>query len=112
MNIAALEKMLASGKDSAMLRFGLGKAYLDEGEFQQAVGHFQACLHFDAEYSAAWKLLGIAYRDAGEASEAVASWDKGLLAAQGHGDKQSELEMTVFLKKLKKTMASDSAGSS
>lgn len=104
MNVAALEKMLAAGKDSAMLRFGLGKAYLDDGEFEQAIGHFQECLNFDAEYSAAWKLLGIACRDAGNASEAMMSWEKGILAAQRHGDKQSELEMTVFLKKLKKTL--------
>jgi hypothetical protein len=33
-------------------------------------------------------------------SGARQAWEKGMEAAQAHGDKQAEKEMTVFLKKL------------
>ena len=58
MSTEALEKMLAKGMDNALLRFGLGKGYLDAAEFALAAEHLQRCVEFDAQYSAAWKLLG------------------------------------------------------
>ncbi|AEA66209.1 Conserved hypothetical protein [Pseudomonas brassicacearum subsp. brassicacearum NFM421] len=54
----SLGKMLAKGVDNSLLRFGLGKGYLDLGEFARAAEHFQRCVGFDPRYSAAWKLLG------------------------------------------------------
>ncbi|GAA4094007.1 tetratricopeptide repeat protein [Zhongshania borealis] len=102
MNITALEKMLAKGNDSAMLRFGLGKAYLDDQNAEIAIGHFRHCVGMDPSYSAAWKLLGKALLQGGDASEAETAWQQGLAAAQEKGDKQTEREITVFLKKLSK----------
>jgi tetratricopeptide (TPR) repeat protein len=91
--IESLEKMLAKGVDNSLLRFGLGKGYLDLGENAKAVEHFRRCVEIDPKYSAAWKLLG-------KAQLALAAWEQGLEAARNHGDKQAEKEMTVFLKKL------------
>ena len=59
--LESLEKMLAKGVDNALLRFGLGKGYLDLGENAKAAEHFQRCVDFDPKYSAAWKLLGKAH---------------------------------------------------
>lgn len=56
--LESLEKMLAKGVDNSLLRFGLGKGYLDLGENAKAAEHFQRCVGFDPKYSAAWKLLG------------------------------------------------------
>jgi len=95
-----LEKMLAKGVDNALLRFGLGKGYLDRGEPAQAAEHLQRCIEFDPKYSAAWKLLGKAQEAAGNTAAARSAWEKGLEAAQAHGDKQAEKEITVFLKRL------------
>lgn len=100
--VTALEKMLAAGRDSALLRFGLGNAYLDAGDAAQAALHLARCVEFDANYSAAWKLLGKAHVALGEAEAARAAWEQGLEAARRHGDKQAEKEMTVFLRKLDK----------
>jgi hypothetical protein len=36
----------------------------------------------------------------GDKSAARQAWEQGITAAQAHGDKQAEKEMTVFLKKL------------
>ena len=96
----SLEKLLARGVDNALRRFGLGKAYLDSGQPEQAAEHLQKCLGFDPNYSAAWKLLGKAHAALGDKSAARQAWEQGITAAQAHGDKQAEKEMTVFLKKL------------
>jgi Tfp pilus assembly protein PilF len=101
-NISALENMLAKGRDSAMLRFGLGSAYLEDGDIQAAILHLRHCVEQDPSYSAAWKLLGKALLSDGEKDAAHAAWQQGLAAAQAKGDKQTEREVTVFLKKLSK----------
>ena len=98
--LESLEKMLAKGVDNALLRFGLGKGYLDLGENAKAAEHFQRCVAFDPKYSAAWKLLGKAYLAQADFAAARHAWDMGLAAARAHGDKQAEKEMTVFLKRL------------
>lgn len=53
----SLEKMLAKGVDNPLLRFGLGKAWLDEGNGAEAAVHLARCVEQDPKYSAAWKLL-------------------------------------------------------
>ena len=58
MMIEGLEKMLAKGVDNALLRFGLGKGYLDAGDAERATEHLQRCVEQDPTYSAGWKLLG------------------------------------------------------
>ena len=40
-SITALEKLLASGKDSALLRFSLGSEYLKARDYAMAAGHLQ-----------------------------------------------------------------------
>ncbi|MFR0673886.1 tetratricopeptide repeat protein [Enterobacterales bacterium AW_CKDN230030176-1A_HGKHYDSX7] len=99
----SLEKMLAKGVDNALLRFGLGKAWLDEGHAAEAVHHLSRCVTLDPTYSAAWKLLGKACQAMGDTASARQAWNSGLEAAQRKGDKQAEKEMTVFLRKLDKT---------
>ncbi|AXA64565.1 MULTISPECIES: hypothetical protein [Pseudomonas] len=98
--LESLEKMLARGQDNALLRFGLGKGYLDAGEPARAIEHLACCVEFDPAYSAAWKLLGKAHEGSGDLASAEAAWTQGLQAAQAKGDKQAEKEMTVFLKRL------------
>ena len=100
--LASLENMLAKGIDNPLLRFGLGKGYLDAGEPARAAEHLRRCVAQDPKYSAAWKLLGKALQASGDLDGARQAWQSGLQAAQGHGDKQAEKEMTVFLKKLDK----------
>ncbi|MCY1544440.1 hypothetical protein D9M68_803250 [compost metagenome] len=105
MSTESLEKLLAKGMDNALLRFGLGKGYLDAGEFARAAEHLQRCVEFDPNYSAAWKLLGKALLAADQPSAARQAWEQGLQAAREHGDKQAEKEMMVFLRKLAKHQA-------
>ncbi len=103
MNIQQFEAMLAQGRDSALLRFGLGKLHLDAGDAQQAVLHLSKCLEQDPHYSAAWNLLGKAHLEAGDAEAARQTWEKGIATAQEKGDVQAAKMMTVFLNRLNKT---------
>lgn len=102
MNIQQFETMLAQGRDSSLLRFGLGKAYLDAGDAKQAVVHLSKCLEHDPTYSAAWSLLGQAQLEVGDRDAARQTWENGITAAQKKGDIQASKMMTVFLKRLDK----------
>jgi|TARA_B110000196_G_C20997853_1_gene591549 uncharacterized protein HemY len=95
-----LEKMLAQGKDSAMLRFGLGSAYFKQKAYIEAIPHFEACIEQDPEYTAAYKLLGKALVKQKDDVGALAVFQRGLPVAIEKGDKQSEREMSTFVNKL------------
>ncbi len=98
--IERFEGLLAGGKDNALLRFSLGGEYLKAGDPVAAAGHLRAALEHDAGYSAAWKLLGKALADSGEAESAKQAYRSGIAAAAAKGDKQAAKEMAVFLKRL------------
>ena len=100
--LESLEKMLAKGVDNSLLRFGLGKGYLDLKDNARAAEHLQKCVEFDPKYSAAWKLLGKAQAGIGDSVAALQAWEKGIEAAQMHGDKQAEKEMLVLQMKIAK----------
>ena len=95
-----LEAMLAKGQDGALLRFGLGVEYLKEGKYERAAVHFRSALQFDAQYSAAWKLLGQTLAAAGRQEEALQAYRDGIVHAEEKGDLQAAKEMRVFLRRL------------
>lgn len=99
-----LEQLLATGRDSALLRFGLGNACLKEGDAQAAVLHLTQATQQQATYSAAWKLLGLALHRLGRFDQAQAAWTTGLEVAGQQGDAQSAKEMAVFLRRLQRQL--------
>jgi predicted Zn-dependent protease len=100
--IAGLRKQCDGPRDGALLRFSLGNALIAEGEADMAIEELRRAVTFDPTYSAAWKLLGKAYLDAGQTQAAAAAWHSGIAAAAQRGDKQAEKEMGVFLRRLEK----------
>ncbi|KAB2311041.1 tetratricopeptide repeat protein [Betaproteobacteria bacterium SCN2] len=102
--IENFEKMLAAGKDNALLRFSLGNAYLGAGEAARAVPHLQKAVAQDPQYSAAWKLLGRALNESGNAPDALAAYRQGIEVAQARGDVQAAKEMTVFARRIEKSL--------
>lgn len=100
------EALLASGKDSALLRFSLGMHYLGGGDAARAAGHLRRAVEQDPDYSAAWKLLGKALAESGDAPGAIVAYRDGIAAAGRRGDKQAGKEMAVFLKRLEKSAES------
>ena len=97
-----LEKLLAQGRDSALLRFGLGDACLKDHDAAQAALHLAQATVQQPGYSAAWKLLGKALHQLDRLEEAQAAWTTGVTVAQQQGDLQAVKEMMVFVKRLQK----------
>ena len=103
--IANLESLLARGRDSALLRFSLGGEYLKLGNIWVAVFHLKRAVELDPDYSAAWKLLGMAFADAGILHGALDTYRRGVEVAQRRGDQQAAKEMTVFARRLEKKLS-------
>ncbi len=105
--IENFEKLLAGGTDNAMLRFGLGNAYYQAGEFEAAIAHLGHALEQDPGYSAAWKMYGKALAEADREQEAMEAYTKGIESAEKKGDVQAAKEMRVFLRRLQKSQGRD-----
>ena len=104
--VANLEALIATGKDGPAVRFGLGKACLERSDPDASRAHLERAVEMDPSYSAAWKLLGKACAEAGDAGAAADAWRHGIAAANASGDRQAAKEMGVFLRRLER--ASDS----
>jgi Tfp pilus assembly protein PilF len=104
--ISNLEKLLSQGRESALLRFSLGNEYLKLHEFRIAIFHLKRALDLDPNYSAAWKLLGMALAGGGLVNEALDAYRRGVNVAQQRGDQQAAKEMTVFARRLEKKLSS------
>jgi len=100
--IQRLRALCDGPRDGALLRFSLGNALLANGNSGEAAAELRRAVEFDAEYSAAWKLLGRALVEAGDPVQARRAWSDGIAAAQRAGDVQAQKEMQVFLRRLDK----------
>jgi len=105
--IENLEKLLDGPRDGALLRYSLGNAWLQEGEAARAVARLREAIERDPNYSAAWKLLGKALTETGDALNALATYEQGIAVAEERGDLQAAKEMKVFAKRLRKAANAD-----
>lgn len=103
--LETFEKLLAGGKDSALLRYSLGNEYLKAGRFADATTQFEAATRHDPNYSAAWKLLGKACIEAGQTEAALAAYRQGVAVAEAKGDIQAAKEMRVFARRIEKQLS-------
>lgn len=100
MDIASLEKMIAAGRDSAMLRLTLARLLAREEQLPGAISHLEMAVTLDPFYTAAWKELGKLCRSADRIDAARSAWSRGIEVAHARGDKQAEKEMSVFVRRL------------
>ena len=80
----------------------MASRYLDAGDAPAAVGHAEAAVRLDPEYSAAWKALGRALTAAGRDADALIAYERGAKVAERRGDQQAAKEMRVFSKRLRR----------
>ena len=102
--ISALEKLLGTPRDGALLRYSLGLEYQKAGNPEKALEHLREAVKHDPLYSAAWKARGKALAEIERPAEALAAYRDGIAAAQRKGDRQAEKEMTVFARRLEKKL--------
>jgi predicted Zn-dependent protease len=98
--IANLEKLLGGPRDGALLRYSLGNEWLKAGQPAQAAACLRAALESDAQYSAAWKLLGKALAESGDIAAAREAYAEGIRVAEAKGDLQAAKEMAVFARRI------------
>lgn len=100
----SFERMLAAGRDGALLRFSLGNELLKAGDAATACLHLARAVELDPGYTAAWKLYGKALAAAGRDGDALAAYRRGIEVARGRGDRQAEKEMNVFARRLARAL--------
>lgn len=101
------ERMLAQGRDSALLRYSLGNEYLKADNPCNAVVHLREAVRQEPSHSASWKLLGRALAESGDAMEALAAYRQGIAVAEARGDIQAAREMGVFARRIEKQLGHD-----
>lgn len=105
--LANLLKLVGTPRDNALLRFSLGNEYLKAGDHANAAAQLREAVARDPNYSAAWKLLGKTLAETGALADALAAYREGIAVAERRGDKQAAKEMTVFARRIEKTLAAD-----
>ena len=100
------ERMLASGKDSALLRFSIGNEYAKVRDWTSAAEALANAVALDAQFTAAWKLYARALQEIGRPHDALAAYRTGIDVAKRKGDKQAEKEMVVFARRIERALAS------
>ena len=96
------ERMLATGKDSALLRYSMGNEYIKAQDYAAAVEALGNAVALDPTYTAAWKLYAKSLEQAGRGADALDAYRRGIVVARQKGDRQAEKEMTVFARRLER----------
>lgn len=96
------ERMLAMGKDSALLRYSIGNEYVKAADYPSAIEALSQAVAQDATYTAAWKLYAHALEHAGRHADALDAYRRGIVVARQKGDRQAEKEMTVFARRIER----------
>lgn len=80
--------------DSPMGHFSLGKLYLEQRRYAEAVSSLETAVKLDPEYAAAMVSLGEAYAGAGRNDQARSTWEKAIekALAQKHSGLAAEIE--------------------
>ena len=100
--IERLEKMRAAGTDNLLLRFGLGQAYAEAGQYEQAIANLEQAIAFDPKHSSSWFWLGRARYEHGQLDEAEKTLQQAVVVATEKGDVQTSKMAQVFLKRVGK----------
>ena len=100
--LQSFERMLAAGRDSALLRYSIGNEHAKAAQWAQAAAALERAVTLDPTYTAAWKLYAKALAQAGRSADALDAYRRGIVVARQKGDRQAEKEMTVFARRLEK----------
>ncbi|RQO52388.1 hypothetical protein DBV14_16125 [Variovorax sp. KBW07] len=97
----ALERMLAAGRDGALLRMSLALAYHRREDAATALMHLEKAVALDADFTAAHRLQGLIALGLGDNTKAEAAFATALEVAQRRGELQLVKELTVRLRRLR-----------
>jgi uncharacterized protein HemY len=98
--LRTIENLLRDDPDDAVLHFMLGEEHLKGKRFDDAAKAFRRAVECKADYTAAYRELGKALREAGRKGEAIHAFEEGLAVAERTGDVQTGKEIRVFLNRM------------
>ena len=84
--IEPLKKVLAVEPNDDVAWFGLGKAYLDDQSYDEAVSALQSCIKVKPTYSAAYLALAQALQKSGRLEECRQVCQEGIEVSTKNGD--------------------------
>lgn len=94
---ATFKQLVAEFPDSPMGHFSLGRLYLDEKRWAEAIASLSTAVSLDPTYAAAFVALGDAQAGAGDRTEAKAAWERALATPLGQRDMslQADLDQRI-----------------
>ncbi|MCH8204385.1 MAG: tetratricopeptide repeat protein [Candidatus Hydrogenedentes bacterium] len=98
--IGMFEEVLEIDPDDPVATFGMGKAYVQLGEYENAIPHLQRATEVQKDFSAAYLDLGKCHEFVGHAPEAIGAYREGIAVASRKGDLMPLREMERRLKSL------------
>lgn len=98
-------KKLAEIDPSEITFFGLGRAFLDEGNHEEAAKAFRSAIELKPDYTAAYLLLGESLQNLNRLEEAVQVYERGVKVAEQTRDAIPKQKMEKRLKRLKRNQA-------
>jgi Fe-S cluster biosynthesis and repair protein YggX len=98
--IAQFRKMANDDPENELGHFSLGKALMDAGQFDEAVGAFERTTALNPHFSKAYQLLGTCLSKVGRRDDAVKVLREGHAVAEERGDNVPREEMAKLLREL------------
>jgi Fe-S cluster biosynthesis and repair protein YggX len=98
--IDQFKKMAADDPKNELGHFSLGRAYLDAGQYNEAVKSFEHTLVLNNKLSKAYQLIATALLKQDLKSEAIERLNQGVLLADERGDVLPRNEMVKMLEEL------------
>lgn len=94
---ALFKQMVAEFPDSPMGHFSLGRLYVDEKRWADAVVALGTAVKLDPTYAAAHVALGDAFAGMGDKAQAKGAWEAALATPLGKRDMslQADLEQRI-----------------
>lgn len=99
--------MLEQGHDNLLLRFGLGKALVENDKSAEAITHLLKAVEFDQSHASSWFWLGRAYLQEENFAQAQHAFEQARHFAQEKGEQQTVKMVDVFERRLKKAQNND-----
>ncbi len=94
---AMFKQLVAEFPESPMGHFSLGRLYVDEKRWAEAVTALSGAVRLDPDYAAARVALGDAFSGLGDKAQAKAAWEAALDTPLGRRDMslQADLEQRI-----------------
>jgi len=98
--LETLKGLLDQNPNDAFARYGLATEYLNTGEWDQAIGEFEALISVNPEYAAAYYHGGRTLEKLGRRDDARMMYERGIEVTGKTGDAHTQSELQTALQLL------------